>query len=119
MTTKPPRTDRQYMEALEQARLQGAIKGLPMDGVSILRRWLDLNGITVKRLAKHTGYSKEYVKGILRRTFPINRNFADAVSEVTGIVPKFLLETRPYPYLDKSCYPDDSVAAGLITEQEG
>lgn len=107
MTIKPPKTNRQRMDVMEQARLKGARKGLPMDGVSILQRWLDLNGITVKRLANYTGYSKEYIKNILRRTFPINRNFANALSEVTGIVPQFLMETQPYPHIQPEASKTD------------
>jgi exopolyphosphatase/pppGpp-phosphohydrolase len=81
-----------------QAQAEGARRNLPMDGVSILQRWLDLNRISIKRLAKHSGYSKEYIKRILDRSIPINRNFAIAASGATGILVKFLMETNPYPY---------------------
>lgn len=91
-------TDQQIRSILENSRNQDERKNLPMDGVSILQRWLDLNGITVKRLAKHSGYSKEYIKRVLDRAIPINRNFAIAASGVTGILVKFLLETDPHPH---------------------
>lgn len=91
-------SNQQIRSTLEKARNQGEKKNLPMDGVSILQRWLDLNGITIKRLAKHSGYSKDYIKRVLDRAIPINRNFAIAASGVTGILAKFLMETDPHPH---------------------
>lgn len=129
-------TDQQIRSILENARNQDERKNLPMDGVSILQRWLDLNGITIKRLAKHSGYSKEYIKRVLDRTIPINRNFAIAASGVTGILTKFLMETRPYPYGNPEQTPSpaqaeydedwgemayipqsDSAAAGILEDE--
>ena len=91
-------TQQRTNQAQDQAQAEGARRNLPMDGVSILQRWLYTNGITVKRLAKHSGYSKEYIKRVLDRAIPINRNFAIAASGVTGILAKFLMETDPHPH---------------------
>ena len=125
-------TDQQIRSILENSRNQDERKNLPMDGVSILQRWLDLNGITVKRLAKHSGYSKEYIKRVLDRAIPINRNFAIAASGVTGILVKFLLETDPHPHAKPAPvqpeYDEDwgempyipqgeSAAAGVLEEE--
>ncbi len=115
-----------------QAQAEGARRNLPMDGVSILQRWLDLNHISIKRLAKHSGYSKEYIKRILDRSIPINRNFAIAASGATGILVKFLMETNPYPYgKPEPAQPefdedwgefayipkDDSAATGILEDE--
>lgn len=125
-------TQQRTNQAQDQAQAEGARRNLPMDGVSILQRWLDLNHISVRRLAKHSGYSKEYIKRILDRAMPINRNFAIAVSGVTGILTKFLMETEPYPYgkpepaqpeFDEDwgempCIPQgESAAAGVLEEE--
>ena len=114
-----------------QAQAEGARRNLPMDGVSILQRWLDLNHISIKRLAKHSGYSKEYIKRILDRSIPINRNFAITVSGVTGLLAKFLMETDPHPHAKPTpAQPefdedwgefayipkDDSAAAGILED---
>lgn len=129
-------TQQRTNQAQDQAQAEGARRNLPMDGVSILKRWLDLNHISVRRLAKHSGYSKEYIKRILDRAMPINRNFAIAVSGVTGILTKFLMETRPYPYGNPEQTPSpaqaeydedwgemayipqsDSAAAGILEDE--
>ncbi len=125
-------TQQRTNQAQDQAQTEGARRNLPMDGVSILQRWLDLNGITIKRLAKHSGYSKEYIKRILDRAMPINRNFAIAVSGVTGIPVKFLLETDPHPHSkpasaqpefdedwgEMPCIPQgESAAAGILEDE--
>lgn len=125
-------TQQRTNQAQDQAQAEGARRNLPMDGVSILQRWLDLNHISVRRLAKHSGYSKEYIKRVLDRAMPINRNFATAVSGVTGILVNFLMETEPYPYgkpepaqpeFDEDwgempCIPQgESAAAGVLEEE--
>lgn len=125
-------TQQRTNQAQDQAQTEGARRNLPMDGVSILQRWLDLNGITIKRLAKHIGYSKEYIKRVLDRAMPINRNFAIAVSGVTGILVKFLLETDPHPHSkpasaqpefdedwgEMPCIPQgESAAAGILEDE--
>lgn len=133
--------ERSAMSAQEAAhammtREEAGERGLPMDGVSILQRWLDLNHISIKRLAKHSGYSKEYIKRVLDRDIPITRNFAEAASGVTGILTKFLMETRTYPYGNPEQTPaptqaeydedwgemayipqSDSAAAGILEEE--
>lgn len=125
-------TQQRTNQAQDQAQAEGARRNLPMDGVSVLQRWLDLNHISVRRLAKHSGYSKEYIKRILDRAMPINRNFATAVSGVTGILVNFLMETEPYPYgKPEPAQPefdedwgefayipkDDSAAAGILEDE--
>ena len=125
-------TQQHTNQAQDQAQAEGVRRDLPMDGVSILQRWLDLNHISVRRLAKHSGYSKEYIKRVLDRAMPINRNFATAVSGVTGILVNFLMETEPYPYgkpepaqpeFDEDwgempCIPQgESAAAGVLEEE--
>lgn len=127
-------TQQHTNQAQDQAQAEGVRRDLPMDGVSILQRWLDLNHISIKRLAKHSGYSKEYIKRILDRAMPINRNFATAVSGVTGILVKFLMETEPYPHGNPEPEPQqpefdedwgeiayipqsDSAAAGILEDE--
>lgn len=125
-------TQQRTNQAQDQAQAEAARRNLPMDGVSILQRWLYTNGITVKRLAKHSGYSKEYIKRVLDRAIPINRNFAIAASGVTGILVKFLLETDPHPHAKPAPaqpeYDEDwgempyipqgeSAAAGVLEEE--
>ena len=125
-------TQQRTNQAQDQAQAEGARRNLPMDGVSILKRWLDLNHISVRRLAKHSGYSKEYIKRILDRAMPINRNFAIAASGVTGILVKFLLETDPHPHAKPApaqpeydedwgevpCIPQgESAAAGILEDE--
>lgn len=127
-------TQQHTNQAQDQAQAEGVRRDLPMDGVSILQRWLDLNHISIRRLAKHSGYSKEYIKRILDRAMPINRNFATAVSGVTGILTKFLMETEPYPHGKPEPKPtqaeydedwgemayipqSDSAAAGILEDE--
>lgn len=39
-------------------------------------------GLTVSRLSRKTGYSKEYIKRVLRGVMPICRHFEEAVRDV-------------------------------------
>ena len=87
----------------------------PMDNVSVLERWMQQNNITVKKLARATNYSKEYIKGVLNRRIPIRQSFALELSYVTGIILKALLNTNPHPWLETEI-PDMPIPAPTLAD---
>ena len=50
--------------------------------VQELQEIMTRKGLTVRRLSRGCGYSKDYIKRVLRGAMPINRHFEEAVREL-------------------------------------
>lgn len=86
------------------------------EGAERLKRWMEGNNTTVKQLARRTGYSKEYIKRVLRQEMEIKVNFAVDVSYTTGIPVKDLLPGKqPHTLIFKPDCPPKTTS-GLLEE---